>query len=261
MKVKGFVCLFMVAVVVALAVPAAAQDDNRPKNRAIVSVPAPDRPSGWGPFDQELWVDAFAFHGKDNGVQTDLTYVSHYYATNPNLLPIQERFFARLPLESGAVVTRVDCFVNDPSVINNVSVGLQRSTHHTSGNTFTTTTVASGASTGISGLQMFTFNANESVLYSDGVNNNLYFLTADMSNDTSIRSCRVVWHRGISAAPLTQTFGDVPISHPFHRFIEALSNSGITGGCGGGLYCPDRSLTRGVMAVFLAAALGLHFPQ
>jgi beta-N-acetylhexosaminidase len=71
----------------------------------------------------------------------------------------------------------------------------------------------------------------------------------------------VTWQRSVSPAPGTQTFGDVPVSHPFHRFIEALATSGITGGCGGGNYCPDSPLTRGQMAVFLSAALGLHFPQ
>ena len=261
MEPKVWRGVFTGAFALLMATTVAAQDDNRPKNRSIVDAPAAAAPSAYGPFSQELWIDAFAFQGKDNGIQSDLTYVSHYYATNPNITPVSERFFARLPLESGAVVTRVDCYVSDTSLINNVTVGIQRSTHHTSGNTFTTTTVASGASSGISGFQMLTFNANETLLYSDGVNNNLYFLTADISNDVALRSCRVVWHRSVSPAPLTQTFSDVPVSHPFHRFIEALSQSGITGGCGGGLYCPDRSLTRGEMAVFLAAALGLHFPQ
>jgi hypothetical protein len=34
----------------------------------------------------------------------------------------------------------------------------------------------------------------------------------------------------------------------------------VTGGCGNGNYCPDAPLTRGQMAVFLAKALGLHWP-
>jgi hypothetical protein len=40
---------------------------------------------------------------------------------------------------------------------------------------------------------------------------------------------------------------------------EALLAAGITGGCGGGAYCPDSPVTRGQMAVFLSRALGLHF--
>jgi hypothetical protein len=64
----------------------------------------------------------------------------------------------------------------------------------------------------------------------------------------------------VSPPPATATFNDVPTNHPFFQYIEALSASGITGGCGSGIYCPDAPLTRGQMAVFLAKGLGLHFP-
>ncbi len=70
----------------------------------------------------------------------------------------------------------------------------------------------------------------------------------------------VGWKRTVSPAPATATFDDVPTGHPFFRFVEALAASGITAGCGGGNYCPDDPVTRGQMAVYLAAALGLHWP-
>ena len=65
----------------------------------------------------------------------------------------------------------------------------------------------------------------------------------------------------VSPAPVTPTFGDVPASSPQFQFIEALVAAGITAGCGGGNYCPNSPLTRGQMAVFLAKALGLNFPN
>lgn len=68
------------------------------------------------------------------------------------------------------------------------------------------------------------------------------------------------WRRSVSDAPGSATFNDVPTSHQFFQFIEALAASGITGGCGSGNYCPNNPVTRGQMAVFLAKALGLHFP-
>jgi len=40
----------------------------------------------------------------------------------------------------------------------------------------------------------------------------------------------------------------------FCRFIEDFANKGITGGCGGGNYCPNEPVTRAQMAVFLVAA-------
>ena len=79
------------------------------------------------------------------------------------------------------------------------------------------------------------------------------------SADVSFRGVIVHWKRQVSAAPATATFNDVPTGHWAFRFIEALADSGITGGCGGGDYCPDSPITRGEMAVFLSAALGLHY--
>ena len=72
---------------------------------------------------------------------------------------------------------------------------------------------------------------------------------------------RVYYQLQVSPAPATATFNDVPTSDPAFQFIEALSASGITAGCGGGNYCPDASLTRRQMAVFLSKALGLHWPD
>jgi hypothetical protein len=69
----------------------------------------------------------------------------------------------------------------------------------------------------------------------------------------------VAYRLQVSPAPATATFGDVPKSHPFFRYVEALTAAGITGGCGGGNFCPDAPLTRGQMAVFMAKALGLQW--
>lgn len=48
-----------------------------------------------------------------------------------------------------------------------------------------------------------------------------------------------------------ESFPDVPVSHQFYAAIENLFHNGITGGCAGGGYCPDNSVTRAQMAVFL----------
>ena len=56
--------------------------------------------------------------------------------------------------------------------------------------------------------------------------------------------------------PATGTvFLDVPASNPFAPWIEELAGLGVTGGCGGGNYCPDASVTRAQMAVFLLKTL------
>jgi hypothetical protein len=56
------------------------------------------------------------------------------------------------------------------------------------------------------------------------------------------------------------TFSDVPTGHWAFQYVEALVASGVTAGCGGSNYCPDATLTRAQMAVFLSKALGLHYP-
>jgi hypothetical protein len=46
-------------------------------------------------------------------------------------------------------------------------------------------------------------------------------------------------------------FQDVPLAHPLWRFVHSLYNAGVTSGCANGMYCPDSSVTREQMAVFL----------
>ncbi|HYX22385.1 MAG TPA: hypothetical protein VFA98_16195 [Thermoanaerobaculia bacterium] len=54
------------------------------------------------------------------------------------------------------------------------------------------------------------------------------------------------------------TFLDVPCPSLFADWIEELQNESVTGGCGGGNYCPDNPNTRGQMAVFLVKTFGLQ---
>ena len=54
--------------------------------------------------------------------------------------------------------------------------------------------------------------------------------------------------------PCTGTFGDVPCPSTFANWIEQLAVEQITGGCGGGNYCPTTPVRRDQMAVFLLKA-------
>jgi hypothetical protein len=59
---------------------------------------------------------------------------------------------------------------------------------------------------------------------------------------------------GTSYTPPTATgtvFGDVPTTNIYAPWIEQLALEGITAGCGNGNYCPDETVTRAQMAVFL----------
>ncbi|WKZ38740.1 MAG: S-layer homology domain-containing protein [Anaerolineales bacterium] len=49
-------------------------------------------------------------------------------------------------------------------------------------------------------------------------------------------------------------FNDVPTTHSAAAWIKQLAAEGITGGCGGGNYCPNNPVTRAQMAIFLLRA-------
>ena len=64
---------------------------------------------------------------------------------------------------------------------------------------------------------------------------------------------------GSSYAPpvVGQIFADVPPGAFAYDFINDLFTRGVTGGCGGGNYCPGAPNTRGQMAAFLVKVFGL----
>jgi hypothetical protein len=90
-----------------------------------------------------------------------------------------------------------------------------------------------------------------------------YYVTTSLafSDHLGVGAVQITWRRSVSAPPPVPTFGDVPVTDPAYAHIEALAASGITVGCPNGNFCPDASLTRRQMAVFLSKALGLYWPD
>jgi S-layer homology domain len=64
-------------------------------------------------------------------------------------------------------------------------------------------------------------------------------------SDASVRTWALHVGRSFSDAPSTR--GDYP-------YVETVLHQGITSGCGGSAFCPDASVTRAQMAVFLLRA-------
>ena len=58
----------------------------------------------------------------------------------------------------------------------------------------------------------------------------------------------------VPPAATGNVFNDVGAGDFAANFIERLAADGITAGCGGGKYCPDATVTRDEMAVFLLRA-------
>jgi hypothetical protein len=77
-------------------------------------------------------------------------------------------------------------------------------------------------------------------------------MSAFLKNDN--RGASIMGADRFCASYAYHTFLDVPSHLQSWRFIEAVENAGITGGCGTGNYCPASSVTRQEIAVFLLKA-------
>ncbi len=184
-----------------------------------------------------------------------------------------QRWFAPLDLPSGAVITQVDFLVTDGDGASDITAYFEGACFPASGpGPHGSGYFWSATSTGISGDGVISLTGSPITNVGRGLcavgGSDVYdayyykFLAVFLETTSHSFSGAVVqWHRSVSAAPLTATFADVPTDHPLFQFVEALVASGVTAGCGSGNYCPNGPLTRGQMAVFLAKALGLHWPQ
>lgn len=95
----------------------------------------------------------------------------------------------------------------------------------------------------------------------DGARHLAHFVLITIGTNSRVGGVEITWHRKVSDPPVSPTFADVPSDAFGYAQIEALAASGISGGCGSGIYCPSEPVTRAQLAIFLAKALGLHWPQ
>jgi len=171
-------------------------------------------------------------------------------------------FLAPLHLPSGAIVQSVELDACDNNTLGNHVIGVAAHCDHITGACLPIGTQMTSTSTPINPCTSYVEDVSGLAYVVDNTGDRLLLqvVTQGDNNTTSFAGMRVGYKLQVSPAPATADFGDVPTTHPFFRYIEALSKSGITGGCGSGNYCPDNPVTRGQMAVFLAKALGLQFP-
>ncbi len=171
-------------------------------------------------------------------------------------------WWAQVQLPTGVVVDSVELDACDNIATGNLLFGLATATAGgtSSGNVTPIGNTGLAATPGCG----FTSVTPGSTLVIDNQTTNYWLwlaFSADHTSNLRAAGIRVYYHLQVSPGPGVATFGDVPTNHPFFKFVEALYASGITAGCGGGNYCPDTPVTRGQMAVFLSAALGLHWPN
>jgi hypothetical protein len=165
-----------------------------------------------------------------------------------------------LHIPSGAKVSYVRIYFNQTGASETISAGFYRFTELTQGHygEFSLiTTVSPGGTT--AGDTVTDFGPLTEVIDNAPATGYTYQILAVTHGGTKIYKFTVYYNLQVSPAPGSATFTDVPTNYWAFQYIEALAASGITAGCGGGNFCPETTITRAQMAVFLSKALGLSY--
>lgn len=202
-----------------------------------------------------LPLDAFNFVPIDSTLTYNWTNTWGFYRTNSSG---SQSFRAGLQFPEGAGVQYLELNVCDSDAAGQFNASIfsvdQSGVPTTLANFPNATTIAETPGCVLRGFTFPAFTVDNA--------SHVYYLdvqSTDVGSGLILVGARVGYRLQVSQPPVTPTFVDVPPTHPFYQYIEALAASGITAGCGNGQYCPDLALTRGQMAVFLAKALGLHW--
>ncbi len=256
--------LFAVAVV---AGPAAAQDEPATEGaRGVVTAqaPEPQPEDAYGPSVQQSWVLSTEFAPYASASPWEHNANLYFAKTTGSVDGV---YGARVDLPNGALVTAFCAYLYDNDASLTVTVRFRRYAYDTSSNTNTVTTLATIAPSGTPQYSntCVTLGTAETIRHANGTVRNSYVVEVTLPTSATatvrFRMARLDWQRQVSPAPASATFADVPTTAAYFPHVEALAASGVVTGCGGGNYCPNNPVTRGQMAVFLALALGMHWPQ
>ena len=165
---------------------------------------------------------------------------------------------ASLSLPSGARVTHLVVEAYDNSASGDVRVTFATCPNLSSSCTYT----GLGQTSGTPGYTWLTVVLPSPITIDNNMNSYHVRVRLDSGDDTnSFRSVSFKYELQVSPAPGVASFTDVPTSYWAFQYIEALKASGITQGVTPTTYEPESNVTRAQMAVFLAKALGLHWPN
>jgi hypothetical protein len=213
--------------------------------------PAADQPSDWGTTTLSvLDLNAFAFEPFDGAAVAGSDGTAARFMVSGNTC-----FEASIHLPTGALVDHTELEACDTVAANVASTIFRCSDGACLSGPAVSSSGTAGCARFASGAAGFTIQNNATTYFAQVCGG-----AAGVGN--SFRAFRIFYRLQVSAAPAVATFPvDVPTTHPFFRFVEAMAASGLTGGCATGSFCPDTPVTRGQLAVFLSSALGLHFPN
>ena len=227
---------------------------------------APSSPATAAPRTYGTTVTSYADIGEwEFGPANSATHYDDVSDDSPNALRFStsgtNSFFAPVHLPSGAVLQSIELDACDSNTAGSHVIALASHCDHVTGFCDLIGNQIASTSAAINPCKSYVQDVSGAGYVVDNTADRLLLLVVTQGGDstTSFAGMRVGYKLQVSPSPGTATFGDVPTSHPFFQYVEALAASGITGGCGNGNYCPDAALTRGQMAVFLAKALGLQW--
>lgn len=203
------------------------------------------------------WVPAPAFIPRNSTTEWD--YAGNGYISRDG--GIGSQFWAPVDLPHGSELATFRVFYYDNSA-SDITVWLTYYEGDTAPTNFDVDNFTSSGTPGFASDFINLFHTINNYPNGDLTLERNYTIIAslpDASNDLRLKGVRLWWERQSSPAPATATFSDVGTGHIFFKPIEALADAGITGGCGGGNFCPNNTVTRGQMAAFLSRALGLHW--
>lgn len=212
----------------------------------------------YGTAQGATWIAASQFTVALSSAASGLSYDAFHFYNSPGGT---HRYFAQLQVEPGVRISHLTCVYDDDHATENVRFAWQKYHTDLSSGTRTGETLDSFETTGTPGVDFaFLDPGSETMSTYDGSNGLInHYIAADVTSGTAIAGCWAFWNRQVAPAPGSATFDDVPTGHLFFQHVEALAGSGTTSGCDADSFCPDSSLTRGQMAVFLSKALGLDF--
>lgn len=218
---------------------------------------------GFGPSDNYSTWTGRRFQGRDGTYQKRIDNDRGVYCFGGGTFS-SETAEQEFQLPNGALITGVRWWAYDGTNADDVVLRIWRFCRPDfgAGNpVYTNLTPGGDRSTGVAfnSGQFSQFFSLSETFDATSCNYIVQTITDTCTSNLATGKVRVQWQRQISPAPASATFLDVPTGHLFFRSIEALAESGITGGCGSGNYCPDSPVTRGQMAAFLSRALGLHW--
>ena len=219
---------------------------------AAIGAPPLSAETQWGTsLPASKTVNAWQFAPASSNITWSIASNLHRYGTSGGA------FYASLDLPDGALILSMELEACDTTAASSVLAHLYRSTTAGYANL---ADVQSGHDQ-VPGCARFFVE----LLTPETVDNDTYTyqiaVNSGSSSQTTFGAVRVNYQLQVSPAPPAPTFNDVPESDPGFQYIEALVASGITAGCGSNNFCPDATLTRRQMAVFLAKALGLNWPE